>query len=53
MLQSFGAYEPDFEPSGALGAKYAQIGNAVPPLMGELLVRPAVEYIEDLEANHF
>lgn len=42
-LQSFG----DFEPSGNLKAKYAQIGNAVPPLMGELLVRPAVRFIEE------
>lgn len=43
LLQSFGE---DFEPDGSLVAKYAQIGNAVPPLMGELITRPAVQFLE-------
>ncbi len=44
LIQSFGK---DFEPKGPLSAKYAQIGNAVPPLMGELLIRPVVQFLEE------
>jgi DNA (cytosine-5)-methyltransferase 1 len=36
----------DFEPDGTLKAKYAQIGNAVPPLISEKLIRPAVEILQ-------
>ncbi|MCL4295579.1 MAG: DNA (cytosine-5-)-methyltransferase [Anaerolineae bacterium] len=43
LLQSFSG---DFEPDGPLAAKYAQIGNAVPPLMGELVTRPAAQFLE-------
>lgn len=43
LLQSF---EENWEPEGGLTAKYKQIGNAVPPIFGELIVRPAVEYLE-------
>lgn len=37
-IQSF---PDDFEPSGSLKAKYAQIGNAVPPRVSQMLVKPA------------
>lgn len=43
LLQSF---HKDFEPEGTLAAKYAQIGNAVPPLMGELIVEPVVQFLK-------
>src|SRR5882724_8853376 len=42
LLQSF---DDDFEPIGTLRAKYAQIGNAVPPLMAETIVRPVIQYL--------
>lgn len=45
ILQTFDA---DFEPEGSLEGKYAQVGNAVPPLMGELITRPAVRFLEPL-----
>ena len=43
LIQSFGQ---EFEPEGLLSAKYQQVGNSVPPLMGELLVRQVVEFLE-------
>lgn len=43
LLQSLGV---DFEPDGPLFAKYRQVGNAVPPALSELLVRPAVKYLQ-------
>ncbi len=43
LLQSF---DEDFEPAGPMTAKYAQIGNAVPPLMAELIVKPTVEFLQ-------
>jgi DNA (cytosine-5)-methyltransferase 1 len=48
LLQSFG---DDFEPEGHLDAKYAQIGNSVPPLMAKLLVAPAVQLLESRRAS--
>lgn len=43
LLQSFG---DDFEPEGHLSAKYAQIGNAVPPLIAKLLTAQAVAFLQ-------
>jgi DNA (cytosine-5)-methyltransferase 1 len=43
VLQSF---PMDFEPEGHLSAKYAQIGNAVPPRMAELIVAPVVKFLD-------
>lgn len=42
VLQSF---SKDFEPDGPIAAKYLQIGNSVPPLMAELIVKPVVEFL--------
>ncbi|MCJ7549277.1 MAG: DNA cytosine methyltransferase [Anaerolineae bacterium] len=42
-------FDDGFEPSGGLDAKYAQIGNAVPPLMGRIIVQPAVDFLNDAE----
>lgn len=36
-------FPPDFEPCGNIAAKYWQIGNAVPPLLIEQLVRGIVQ----------
>jgi len=43
ILQSF---DETFEPAGNLTAKYLQIGNAVPPRVAELLVKPVVDWIK-------
>lgn len=42
VLQSF---SENFEPEGPLDAKYLQIGNSVPPRMGELLMAPVVGFL--------
>lgn len=48
LLQSFTAeiVGQPFEPEGVLKAKYAQIGNAVPPLMAYLIVKPIADFLD-------
>jgi DNA (cytosine-5)-methyltransferase 1 len=58
VLQSFPA---TFEPTGSRRQKYEQIGNAVPPVLAEAVVRPlidgsglcAVTNLRDLEREQF
>ncbi|MEM7115137.1 MAG: DNA (cytosine-5-)-methyltransferase [Chloroflexota bacterium] len=45
ILQTF---DENFEPAGNLKSKYRQIGNAVPPIFGKLLVRPVIDYLSNL-----
>jgi DNA (cytosine-5)-methyltransferase 1 len=41
---------PDrIEPSGSLLDKYRVVGNAVPPRLGEILLKPIVEYERNLQ----
>ena len=42
-----GSVYKGFEPDGPLYAKFAQGGNAVPLSVGELIVRPAVKFMEE------
>lgn len=42
LLQSF---DEDFEPEGPLSSKYAQVGNAVPPRLACVLVKPAADFL--------
>lgn len=43
LLQSF---SENFEPLGSLKEKYKQIGNSVPPLMGKLIVKSVVDFLQ-------